>query len=90
MRMPTSVAPPAAHGTISVTGRAGKLCACACAAPALTAKANPAVRTVAKTLRFTAVPSRHRPIFCDRLEDQLLHLVTFSAENRCPLFRKML
>src|SRR5262245_55752634 len=54
--MPISVLPPAVHGTIKVTGRAGKFCPCA--PPSHVAKPNPAASTPI-TVRFIAFPSRH-------------------------------
>src|SRR5205814_4638934 len=70
--MPTSVVPPAGQGTIRVTGRAGK--SCARPAPAHPANAKVpkvnAAASVAKALHFMVFPSRHRPIFCARPDDE--------------------
>jgi hypothetical protein len=48
------VVPPAGHGTMRVTGRTGKFCACA---PADAASANPAARTVLKRWPLMAFAS---------------------------------
>ncbi len=55
-RMATSVVPPAGQGTIIVTGRVGKFCACAAAQQAATTIA--AASGVTPTTRFIGLPPR--------------------------------
>jgi hypothetical protein len=57
-RMPTSVVPPAGHGTMRVTGRTGKFCACAAPIHAT----NPAASTMPYTMRFMGLSWRRPQI----------------------------
>src|SRR6266852_5083933 len=82
-RMPTSVVPPAGHGTMRVTGRTGKFCACAAPIHA----ANPAASAVAKILPFTAFSPFLFRCSCDRRVDDAARLspITFCRNRAASL-----